>query len=69
MLDVTEPEPLPEDSRLRDLPNVMITPHLAGSQGTELERLVRCATEEIERWSQGRPALNEITKDRLARLA
>lgn len=69
VLDVTEPEPLPDDSALRSLPNVLVTPHLAGSQGTELERLVRYATEEIERWAQGRPALNEVTKDQLARLA
>ena len=33
ILDVTDPEPLPASSLLYDLPNVMITPHIAGSLG------------------------------------
>lgn len=69
ILDVTDPEPLPEDSPLLELPNVWISPHLAGSQGTELARMTDYAIEEIRRWSAGEPALNEVTRDRLATMA
>jgi phosphoglycerate dehydrogenase-like enzyme len=69
VLDVTDPEPLPEGHPLWALPNVFITPHVAGSLGTELRRLVDHAVDEIDRWRSGRPAHNAITKDQLARLA
>jgi len=39
ILDVTDPEPLPAASPLYDLPNVFLTPHVAGSMGTELRRM------------------------------
>ncbi|WP_201847579.1 hydroxyacid dehydrogenase [Myceligenerans indicum] len=39
ILDVTDPEPLPPASPLYDLPNVFLTPHIAGSMGTELRRM------------------------------
>ena len=54
ILDVTDPEPLPDDHPLRTLPNVVLTPHLAGSEGTELSRLADHAVEEIRRWVGGR---------------
>ncbi|WP_128380588.1 hydroxyacid dehydrogenase [Streptomyces cavernae] len=54
ILDVTDPEPLPADSPLFDLPNAFITPHLAGSQGNELARLGRTVAEEAERLAAGR---------------
>ncbi len=69
VLDVTDPEPLPAGSPLLGLPNVWISPHLAGSQGTELARLADYVIEEIGRWSAGAPALNEVTRDRLATMA
>ncbi len=69
MLDVTHPEPLPEDHPLRTAPNVFLTPHTAGTQGTELARMIEYAAEEIRRWSDDQPALNEVTKDQLDRLA
>ena len=69
ILDVTDPEPLPEDSPLLELPNVWISPHLAGSQGTDLTRMIDYVIEEIRRWSAGEPALNEVTRDRLATMA
>ena len=69
ILDVTDPEPLPEGSPLLRMPNVWISPHLAGAQGTELERMADYAIEEIRRWSVGEPALNEVTRDRLATMA
>lgn len=69
VLDVTDPEPLPDDHALWGLPNVVLTPHIAGSQGTELRRMVDDAVDEIDRWRTGRPAHNGITKEQLARLA
>ena len=69
VLDVTDPEPLPEGHRLRTDPNVFLTPHLAGSEGTELARLALDAIEEIRRWAAGAPARHEITRERLDRLA
>jgi hypothetical protein len=41
--DVTDPEVLPPDSPLYDLPNVLLTPHIAGSPGNELGRLAHRA--------------------------
>ncbi|GAA4690266.1 Phosphoglycerate dehydrogenase [Promicromonospora umidemergens] len=49
ILDVTEPEPLPADHPLWTLPNVLLTPHIAGSMGNELGRLGENAVMEIER--------------------
>ncbi|NNE74698.1 MAG: hydroxyacid dehydrogenase [Acidimicrobiales bacterium] len=69
VLDVTDPEPLPVDHPLRRLPNVYLTPHLAGSQGTEITRMIEWATDEIGRWSAGEPARNEVTRERLDRMA
>ncbi|MEU3850164.1 hydroxyacid dehydrogenase [Streptomyces sp. NPDC029554] len=53
ILDVTDPEPLPADSPLYDLPGAFVTPHLAGSQGNELARLGLAVTEEAERLLAG----------------
>jgi phosphoglycerate dehydrogenase-like enzyme len=69
VLDVTDPEPLPDTDPLWSLPNVFLTPHLAGSLGTELGRMIDHAVDEIDRWRRGRPAHNAITKDQLPRLA
>ncbi|MEQ8436626.1 MAG: hydroxyacid dehydrogenase [Ilumatobacter fluminis] len=69
VLDVTDPEPLPDDHPLRTSPNVRLTPHIAGSLGTELHRLVDYAVDEIRRWSAGEPGRNTITRDALPRLA
>ncbi|UOB09409.1 hydroxyacid dehydrogenase [Streptomyces sp. HP-A2021] len=54
ILDVTDPEPLPADSPLHDLPGAFVTPHLAGSQGNELARLGLTVAEEAERLLTGR---------------
>lgn len=65
MLDVTDPEPLPHDSILYDLPNVMITPHIAGSLGSELDRMTDLALDELERFVTGAPLQAEVTGDSL----
>lgn len=65
ILDVTDPEPLPSSSQLYRLPNVMITPHIAGSLGTELYRMTDVALDELERYAAGTPMLNEISSEDL----
>ncbi|MGW9270734.1 NAD(P)-dependent oxidoreductase [Microbacterium sp. NPDC055599] len=60
VLDVTEPEPLPVDSRLLQLPNVAVTPHLAGSLGSETRRLADAALDELEAWIAGAPPLHPV---------
>ncbi|MDO0916603.1 hydroxyacid dehydrogenase [Streptomyces sp. DT2A-34] len=54
VLDVTEPEPLPADSPLYQMPNVFLTPHIAGSLGNELERLGRTVVDELSLLIAGR---------------
>ncbi|WP_219732703.1 hydroxyacid dehydrogenase [Leifsonia shinshuensis] len=50
VLDVTDPaEPLPADSPFWDLPNVVLTPHMAGSTGTELLRIGKHVIAELRR--------------------
>lgn len=69
ILDVTDPEPLPEESEFFALPNVALTPHVAGSQGTELRRMADWVCDEVERYAEGRPARNPITRDIIDRTA
>ncbi|OAH13666.1 hydroxyacid dehydrogenase [Streptomyces jeddahensis] len=69
VLDVTEPEPLPTASPLYALPNVFLTPHIAGSLGNELERLGRIVVEELERLVAGLPPAHEVRHADLAHVA
>ncbi|MFJ1665239.1 hydroxyacid dehydrogenase [Streptomyces bottropensis] len=69
ILDVTDPEPLPADSPLLDLPNAFVTPHLAGSQGNEVARLGLAVTEEAERLTTGRELAHALDRTTLERMA
>ncbi|HSU48849.1 MAG TPA: hydroxyacid dehydrogenase [Arthrobacter sp.] len=60
LLDVTEPEPLPADSILYDLPNVEITPHIAGSLGTETRRMSDAALNDLERYLTGQQLAAQV---------
>ncbi len=60
VLDVTVEEPTPADSPLRRMPNVFLTPHVAGAAGTEMVRLADLAVQEVERWARGEPALHPV---------
>jgi phosphoglycerate dehydrogenase-like enzyme len=60
-LDVFDPEPLPPDSPLWDLPGVIITPHNASVAGGNDDRIFAIFTDNLRRWSRGERLLNEIT--------
>ena len=56
-LDVTDPEPLPADHPLWNEPNVLITPHIAGTVARWEHRAYRFAGEQIRRQAAGQPLL------------
>ncbi|WP_448003093.1 hydroxyacid dehydrogenase [Agromyces bauzanensis] len=60
ILDVTEPEPLPASSPLYELPNVFLTPHIAGSMGTELRRIGDEVASELTRLVRAEPAARGV---------
>jgi phosphoglycerate dehydrogenase-like enzyme len=59
-LDVTTPEPLPAESPLWNLPNVIITPHTSGSSPKLMERAVPLWVENLRRFSNGDELLNQV---------
>lgn len=61
-LDVYETEPLPADSPLRDLDNVILFPHCAGPTFDMREQITLALAEDVKRWMRGEePLENEIT--------
>ncbi|MFG3341587.1 hydroxyacid dehydrogenase [Glycomyces sp. NPDC048151] len=69
VIDVTHPEPLPAHSPLYDLPNVFLTPHVAGSHGNELSRMGLFMVEDAERYAAGEPLLHRVDPTTLERQA
>lgn len=63
-LDVTDPEPLPSDHPLWRLPNVIITPHLAGATDRYWQRQADMLFENLRRYLAGEPLLNLVDKKR-----
>ncbi len=59
-IDVTDPEPLPEDHPLWTCPNVMITPHIGGSSAQFTPRALRIAAAELRRYMNGEPLHNVV---------
>lgn len=70
LLDVTDPcEPLPAGHPLLDLPNVLITPHIAGSMGAEVARMGAYMLKEFNALSSGAPLKYAVTSEMLKTMA
>jgi D-3-phosphoglycerate dehydrogenase len=62
VLDVTEIEPLPTTSKLWDLPQVIITPHVAGQTRYRAEQMTDFFCENLRRYQAGEPLNNLVDK-------
>ncbi|MCC7366290.1 MAG: D-2-hydroxyacid dehydrogenase [Dehalococcoidia bacterium] len=62
-LDVFETEPLPAESPLWELPNVIISPHDSWPSGGNNARAEAIFLEELEHWLQGRPVTRLVTPE------
>ena len=69
VLDVTYPEPPEPGSPLYTLPNVVLTPHIAGSLSGECRRMGGYVVEELKRYLCGEPQLWPISREQAATLA
>jgi phosphoglycerate dehydrogenase-like enzyme len=69
VLDVTHPEPPGEDSALYTLPNVILTPHIAGSVGRECQRMGKYMVEELGRYLAGKPLKYALSRSQLEMMA
>jgi phosphoglycerate dehydrogenase-like enzyme len=69
VLDVTYPEPPEEDSPLFTLPNIILTPHIAGAMNTECQRMGDIVVSELKHYLNGEPLQWAISREKAAILA
>jgi phosphoglycerate dehydrogenase-like enzyme len=69
VLDVTYPEPPEPGSPLYTLPNVVLTPHIAGSLDNECRRMGRMVVDELKHYLNGEPLQWRVTQEQAARMA
>lgn len=69
ILDVTVTEPPAEGSLVYELENVVYTPHIAGSMGSEISRMGYWMVEEARRFLAGEPLKHQISFDMLENVA
>ncbi|MBN2473896.1 MAG: D-2-hydroxyacid dehydrogenase [Pirellulales bacterium] len=65
VMDVTDPEPLPAESELWGMPNVMITPHVGGQSAWRIDNMTDLFCRNLCRWQAGRPLINYLSDKRL----
>lgn len=65
VMDVTDPEPLPTQSELWNMPNVIITPHVGGQSALRIDNMTRMFCENLRRWRAGLPLINRLDDKRL----
>ena len=63
-LDVTDPEPLPENNELWDMENVIVTPHVSGIGEAYMGRAFLLFEENLDRWQNGEALLNVVRRGR-----
>ncbi len=63
-LDVTDPEPLPADHELWNLPRVIVTPHMAAMSPESIQRIFLLVGENVRRYATGEPLLSVVDIDR-----
>lgn len=63
-LDVTDPEPLPEDSELWGLENVVVTPHISGNGVAYEERAFQVLEVNLKRREKGQDLINVVKRER-----
>jgi phosphoglycerate dehydrogenase-like enzyme len=61
-LDVVDPEPLPGDHLLWTLPNVLLSPHVAGDSPTTDTAMFELVGDQVRRLAAGRPLLNVVPR-------
>jgi len=59
-VDVTDPEPLPADHPLWELPNFLLTPHVGGAVPGLMRRAYRLVGDQIRRYMAGEPLINQV---------
>ena len=62
ILDVTDPEPLPQDHPFWDHPRIILTPHIASM--TRADTAARALIANIRRYESGQPMEGEVSRDR-----
>ncbi|MBN1855055.1 MAG: D-2-hydroxyacid dehydrogenase [Pirellulales bacterium] len=62
-LDVAAMEPLPKDSPLWELPNVLVTPHVGGQSARRADNMTNLFCENLRRWFAGSDLLNLVDKE------
>jgi phosphoglycerate dehydrogenase-like enzyme len=59
-LDVTDPEPLPQDHPLWAAPGLLISPHVGGNSSAFLPRARRLVSQQLERLATGQELVNRV---------
>jgi D-3-phosphoglycerate dehydrogenase len=65
VLDVTDPEPLPPESELWAMPNVIITPHVGGQRATRIDDMTDLFCRNLARRQAGKPLINYLADKQL----